>query len=75
MFFHVSFLKRYVHYPNHVINWDVIQVELEGEFQTEPMRMLDRRVTLLRNRAVGQVKVQWEHFNPNEAMWEMEDAM
>ena len=22
--FHVSLLKRYVHYPNHVINWDVI---------------------------------------------------
>ena len=23
-FFHVSLLKRYVHDPNHVINWDVI---------------------------------------------------
>ena len=22
--FHVSLLKRYVHHPNHVINWDVI---------------------------------------------------
>ena len=30
--FHVSFLKRYVHDPNHLINWDVIQMELEGEF-------------------------------------------
>ena len=28
--FHVSLLKRYVHDPNHVINWDVIQVEPEG---------------------------------------------
>ena len=32
---HVSLLKRYVHDPNHVINWDVIQVEPEGEFQIE----------------------------------------
>ena len=23
-FFHVSLLKKYVHDPNHVINWDVI---------------------------------------------------
>ena len=23
-FFHVSFLKKYVHDPNHVINWDMI---------------------------------------------------
>jgi len=45
--FHVSFLKRYVHDPNHVINWDVIQVELEGEFRIEPMHILDRKVTML----------------------------
>ena len=25
--FHVSLLKKYVHDPNHVIDWDVIQVE------------------------------------------------
>ena len=30
--FHVSLLKKYVHDPNHVINWDVIQVEPEGKF-------------------------------------------
>ena len=25
-----------MHDPNHLINWDVIQVEPEGEFQIEP---------------------------------------
>ena len=30
--FHVSLLKKYIHDPNHVINWDVIQVEPKGEF-------------------------------------------
>ena len=45
--FHVSLLKRYVHDPNHVINWDVIQVEPEGDFQLEPMRILNRKVTML----------------------------
>ena len=28
--FHVSLLNKYVHDPNHVINWDVIQVDPEG---------------------------------------------
>ena len=42
--FHVSLLKRYVHDPNHVINRDVIQVEPEGEFPTEPLHILDRKV-------------------------------
>jgi hypothetical protein len=29
-FFHVSLLKKYVHDANHIIDWSVIQVELEG---------------------------------------------
>ena len=33
--FHVSLLKKYVHDPNHVINWDVIQVEPDGDFQID----------------------------------------
>ena len=45
--FHVSLLKKYVHDPNHVINCDVIQVEPVGEFQIEPMRILDSKVTML----------------------------
>ena len=50
-FFHVSFLKKYIHNPNHVINWDVIQVEPEGEFSIDLMRILDGKVTMLWNRA------------------------
>ena len=50
-------------------------MEPEGEFQIEPMCILDRKVTMLQNRAIGQVKVQWEHFGPKEATWELEDAM
>ena len=58
-----------------MINWDVIQVEPEGEFQIEPMCILDRKVTMFQNRAIGQVKVQWKHYEPKEATWELEDAM
>ena len=56
-----------------MINWDVIQVEPKEEFQIEPMH--DRKVTMLWNQAIGQVKVQWEHYGPEEATWELEDAM
>jgi hypothetical protein len=31
--FHVSLLKMYIHDPNHVIDWNLIQVEPEGYFQ------------------------------------------
>ena len=73
--FHVSLLKKYVHDSNHIIDWSVIQVELEGEFLPEPQCILDRKETPLRNRTIAQVKVQWKHFGPDEATWEMEDAM
>ena len=50
-------------------------MEPNGEFQTDPLCILDWKVTVLRNRAVGQVKVQWKHDGPEEATWELEDSM
>jgi hypothetical protein len=44
--FHVSLLKNYVHDSNHITDWSVIQVELEGEFQLEPQCLIDRKETL-----------------------------
>ena len=45
--FYVSLLKKYVHDPNYVINWDVIQGGHTGEFQIEPLDILDKMVTLV----------------------------
>ena len=53
----------------------MIQVELEGEFLPEPQCIIDIQETSLENRTIAQVKVQWKHFGPDEATWEMEDAM
>jgi hypothetical protein len=73
--FLVSLLKKYVHDYNHIIDWYVIHVESEGEFLPEPLCILDRKETPLRNQTIAHVKVQWKHFGPDEATWEMEDAM
>jgi len=73
--FHVSILKKYIHDTTHVIDWNVIQVEPEGYFLVEPDYILERREKNLRNRSIGQVKVQWKHLGPKEATWEMEDNM
>jgi hypothetical protein len=60
--FHVSLLKKYVHDPNHVIDWHLIQVETEGDFQVQPMQILDRKVKMLWNRVIELVKVQWTSY-------------
>ena len=65
--FHISLLKRYIHDPIHIIDWNVAQVE--------NLRILDRKETTLRNRVITQVKVQWKHFSPEEVTWELEEEM
>jgi hypothetical protein len=73
--FHVSLLKKYVPDANHVIDWNVIQVEQEGDFQVQPVAYWIRKIKLLQNRAIGIVKVQWTWYGPEDATWEHEDAM
>ena len=50
-------------------------MEPKGDFLIEPMCILDRKVTMLQNQAIGKVKVLWEHYSLEEATWELEDAM
>ena len=45
--FHVSFIKKYVHGPNHVLDWNAIRVDLEGEFQVESICILKQKETTL----------------------------
>lgn len=35
--FHVSLLDKYVHESNHMIDWNVVEVELEGDLMEEPL--------------------------------------
>jgi hypothetical protein len=47
--FHVSLLKKYIPDANHVIDWNMIQVEKEGTFQVHPICILERKIKQLRN--------------------------
>jgi hypothetical protein len=56
--FHVSLIKKYIPYDNHVIDWNVIQMEQEGAFQVHMVRILDRKIKHLQNQSIELVKVQ-----------------
>jgi hypothetical protein len=47
--FHVSLLKKYIPDDNHVIDWNVIQVEQEGSFQVHLVHILDQKIKKLWN--------------------------
>ena len=70
--FHISVLKKYVHDATHMVSWNVVQVETEGEFLVEPDCILRSREITLQNRTIGHVKVQWKHLSPEESTWELE---
>eukprot|EP00253_Pinus_taeda_P034033 PITA_34033 len=73
--FHVSVLKKYIYDPRHVVKWQDIQVEPEGEVLVELPSILDQREVQLQRRVISQVKVQWRHFGPEEATWADEELM
>eukprot|EP00253_Pinus_taeda_P036075 PITA_36075 len=54
---------------------DHVYVEPEGKILVEPLNILDRREVQLRKQVITQVKVQWQHFGPDEATWEDEEFM
>jgi hypothetical protein len=73
--FHVLFINIYVPDVNHVIGWNVIQVDPEGGFQVRPIYILDQKVKNIWNRVMELVNVQWTWYSPEDATWEREDAM
>ena len=58
-----------------MVDWNVVQVEPEGEILMEPDCILGRREITLRNRTIGQLKVQWKHLSPEQATCELESKM
>jgi len=72
---HVSLIKKYIPDANHVIDWNVIQVEQEGAFQVHLVCILDQKIKQLSNQAIEIVKVQWTWYDPKDATWEHENAM
>jgi hypothetical protein len=65
--FHVSLLNKYVLDPNCIIDWNVIQVEHEGDFWVEAVHILDWKVKVLKKKTIGLIKVQWTCYSPEDA--------
>jgi hypothetical protein len=73
--FHVSLLKKYIPDVNHIIDWNVIQVEQESAFQVHLVRILDWKIKQLQNQAIGLVNIQWLWYGLEDATSEHEDVM
>ena len=76
MCFIFHFLRNiYIPDANHVIDWNVIQVEPKSVLQVHHVRILDRKIKQLWNQAIDLVRVQWIRYGPEDVTWEHEDVM
>ncbi|EOY31685.1 Uncharacterized protein TCM_038736 [Theobroma cacao] len=55
--FHVSMLKKYVPDPSHILETPPIELHEDLKFEVQPVRILDRKDRVLRNKSIPMVKV------------------
>ncbi|XP_017985366.1 PREDICTED: uncharacterized protein LOC108663957 [Theobroma cacao] len=59
--FHVSMLKKYVPDPSHILEAPPIELHEDLKFEVQPVRILDQKYWVLRNKSILMVKVLWKN--------------
>ena len=70
--FHVSMLRKCLSDATPVVNLEDIEVQDGVTYEEQPMRILDTKEKVLRNKIIRLVKVLWQHHGVEEATWELE---
>ncbi|KAJ9547200.1 hypothetical protein OSB04_019743 [Centaurea solstitialis] len=73
--FHVSQLHKCLADETAHIPLDNIQVDESLNYVERPVAVLERKVKVLRNKEIGDVKVQWQHRIGSERTWKPEAEM
>ncbi|KAM6562545.1 hypothetical protein CsatB_022543 [Cannabis sativa] len=73
--FHVSQLRKYVFDPSHVLSYETLGLQEDLSFEERPVKILDRKDKVLRNKTISLVKVLWRNSVVEEATWELESDM
>ncbi|XP_021971407.1 uncharacterized protein LOC110866571 [Helianthus annuus] len=73
--FHVSQLRKCLADETAFVPLDDIELDKGLNYVERPIAIKDVKVKNLRNKAVRQVLVQWQHRKGSELTWETEDEM
>lgn len=73
--FHVSMLRRYLWDPEHVVDYENLEVQEDLSYKEQPVQILDRRDQVLQNKTIPLVKVLWRNHQIEEATWETKSQM
>ena len=70
--FHVSMLRKCLSDAMSVINMEDIEVQDGVRYEEQPVRILDTKEKVLRNKIIQIVKILWQHHGVEEDTWEPE---
>ncbi|XP_021979623.1 uncharacterized protein LOC110875726 [Helianthus annuus] len=73
--FHVSQLRKCLAEETAYVPLDDIVLDERLNYVKRPIAIKDSKVTHLRNKAIKQVLVQWQHRKGSDLTWELEDDM
>ena len=70
--FRVSILKKYLYDSSYVLSYESLIAEPKLTYEERPVKILDQKDKVLRNKIVPLVKVLWRNHVVEEAIWEIE---
>ncbi|GAU31786.1 hypothetical protein TSUD_22320 [Trifolium subterraneum] len=73
--FHVSQLIKFIPDPFRPVELELIDLKPDLTYQSDPVRIVERDVKVLRNKQIPIVKVEWEQSPDGEFTWELESKM
>ncbi|KAM6589993.1 hypothetical protein CsatA_012598 [Cannabis sativa] len=73
--FHVSQLQKYVSDPSHVLSYETLGLQEDLSYNERPVKILDQKDRILRNKTITLVKVLWRNSVVEESTWELESDM
>jgi hypothetical protein len=73
--FHVSQLKRCLRIPEEQIPIEELNVQEDLTYTEYPVKILEERERVTRNKVIHMCKVQWNRYSVVEATWEREDDL
>jgi hypothetical protein len=73
--FHVSQLKKCLQVPEQVVEIEEVELELDLTYAEYPVRILDQKDHVTRNRTIKFYKIQWNKHLEEEATWESKDYL
>jgi hypothetical protein len=74
--FHASMLRKsMIRDEARILDTEPVSLNEDLSYEAEPIRIMDRREKVLRNKTVSLVKMLWRHHNVQEETWEREADM